>query len=604
MAEADDPKAIKEYRSKLRSKVTTAANTLTRKLQTTSNLDEIESDHQALHAVYDEFTVCQLSYEELIASDERYNSYKTVGGLSLEQYSEAVNEVYNKAVKTYNTRKDNVTNSVLGNEASTILAKAKTILIDLDAIVRNKDEVSVDNVVIARAVLDEAKVTLDKVRNFSIRITPIEHFSELLKEINACVSDLDVLSYKVRQLPYMNVSPALSAADKFSIATNPANSNGISPSSVSEANRVAARPSVAPSGVESQSENVTRVQVVDNSIHSIDSHDNANIPQSPSARSVSVTSAYSTPVQSNITSTHVSRNILASNSSNKAQVGLPINANQSNAMQTQATQADNGQLQTQTEQQYYNNYPKFKRTPPPTFDGERSEWPEFRAIWRRHGQREYPNDEERAYALKRSLKGRALEHVKAIFVTQPNAYERIWARLDNIYSDMSYNVQSAFTKLSKLKSVAENDMNSMVTFVNEVEMCYSSLGEIGQLEAITVNQIDTLCDLLPVGVRKQWLRIYRQLPQNSRIHPFHAFMEYLEEERDDSLRLAEKTVSKKQEKENNSKQSEKKAHKSLHAQSDAQTTTTESSGPIKCAVHTQAQVTHTTKNAESFVNYL
>ena len=76
-------------------------------------------------------------------------------------------------------------------------------------------------------------------------------------------------------------------------------------------------------------------------------------------------------------------------------------------------------------------------------------------------------------------------------------------------------------------------------------MCYSQLGDVGQLSAVTLNQIDSLCDLLPINIRKEWMRQYRLLPSDEKIHPFSPFMAFLEDERDDSMRLSERTVSKK-----------------------------------------------------------
>ena len=59
---------------------------------------------------------------------------------------------------------------------------------------------------------------------------------------------------------------------------------------------------------------------------------------------------------------------------------------------------------------------------------------------KRFGEHEFPNDEERAWAFKGSLRGMALELVKAVFITQPNAYQRMWDRLENVYSDISHTI--------------------------------------------------------------------------------------------------------------------------------------------------------------------
>ena len=75
---------------------------------------------------------------------------------------------------------------------------------------------------------------------------------------------------------------------------------------------------------------------------------------------------------------------------------------------------------------------RFKKADLPTFDGNRRQWYEFRALWRSYGNTEFSSEEDRAWEFKRCLQGKALEYVKAILVNQPNAYERIWHRLEGI----------------------------------------------------------------------------------------------------------------------------------------------------------------------------
>ena len=53
----------------------------------------------------------------------------------------------------------------------------------------------------------------------------------------------------------------------------------------------------------------------------------------------------------------------------------------------------------------YRQTSKFTRAPPPTVSGNMSEWPEFRAIWKRYGEHEFSNDEERAWAFNGRLGG-------------------------------------------------------------------------------------------------------------------------------------------------------------------------------------------------------
>ncbi|KAF6032082.1 hypothetical protein EB796_009582 [Bugula neritina] len=90
---------------------------------------------------------------------------------------------------------------------------------------------------------------------------------------------------------------------------------------------------------------------------------------------------------------------------------------------------------------------KFIKVPLPTFSGDRRAWVDFRSIWRKHAEREYDDDIERAWALKSCLKDKALDVVKPILVTQEGAYARMWNRLDEIYCDVSLNIQCVHSDL-------------------------------------------------------------------------------------------------------------------------------------------------------------
>jgi hypothetical protein len=179
---------------------------------------------------------------------------------------------------------------------------------------------------------------------------------------------------------------------------------------------------------------------------------------------------------------------------------------------------------------------RFKKAPLPTFNGDRKEWAEFRAVWLPYAYSELSTEEDRAWNLKQCLRGRALTHIKAILINQPQAHERMWKRLEDIYSDASVAVRGVCADLEKLKPVAEGDVKGLMEFVNTVEMCYSQLGEVQQLMSVTLAQVDSLKDRLPPIVRRDWMRLYRSLTPEQKIHPFTSFMQFLEEERDICIR--------------------------------------------------------------------
>jgi len=75
-----------------------------------------------------------------------------------------------------------------------------------------------------------------------------------------------------------------------------------------------------------------------------------------------------------------------------------------------------------------------------------------------HADRGYDNNIERAWALKSCLKDKTLDVVKPILVTQKGAYARMWNRLDEIYCDVSLNIQCVHSDLKKLRPVPEGDL--------------------------------------------------------------------------------------------------------------------------------------------------
>ncbi|XP_067937152.1 uncharacterized protein [Watersipora subatra] len=240
---------------------------------------------------------------------------------------------------------------------------------------------------------------------------------------------------------------------------------------------------------------------------------------------------------------------------------------------------------------------RFKRAALPTFNGDRRTWPEFRAVWLSYAHSECISEEERAWNLKQCLKGEALTHVKAILANQPMAHERMWKRLEDLYSDASAAVKFAFADLDKLKPLSDGDTRGLIEFVNTVELCYSHLGEVQQLSAVTGAQIDILKGKLPSVIRCDWLRIYRSMTVQQRIHPFTSFMQLLEEERDMCVREVSELNSNRQWQE----KTERRVATKTHA---ASAEKAPNSNYSPCLIHTHAQTKHTTMECNKFKKML
>ncbi|XP_067936851.1 uncharacterized protein [Watersipora subatra] len=237
---------------------------------------------------------------------------------------------------------------------------------------------------------------------------------------------------------------------------------------------------------------------------------------------------------------------------------------------------------------------RFQKAPLPTFGGNRREWAEFRAVWLSYAYHEIDSEEERAWALKQCLKGEALSHVRAILANQPNAHERMWKRLEDLYSDASVAVKSTFLELERLKQLTEGDNKGLVSFVNTIELCYSQLGEVRQLLAVTPTQVDVLRSKLPPIIRREWMRVYSTLPTEEKIHPFTSFMKFLESERDFCIReLSEDVLKSTKHPEKDKKASAVRTHAASTA--DAPNRQTSS-----CLVHTNPKVIHNTMECRQF----
>ena len=189
---------------------------------------------------------------------------------------------------------------------------------------------------------------------------------------------------------------------------------------------------------------------------------------------------------------------------------------------------------------------RFKKSEPPTFSGNRSEWPEFRSFWRRYAELEFTCDQDRAYALKQALSGTPASYVRPIYATHSGAYDQIWQRLESVYSDTSMSVQAVYDQIKKLKPVSEENITGLINLINEIELCHSQLVEIDQVNAITMTHVDDIADLFCYSTRKDWLKVYRTLDTQCRIHPFGSFLEFLKSERDVTIRLAERYAKKNQ----------------------------------------------------------
>ena len=79
-------------------------------------------------------------------------------------------------------------------------------------------------------------------------------------------------------------------------------------------------------------------------------------------------------------------------------------------------------------------------------------------------------------------------------------------RLENYYEDVGASVQAALEDLHKLKAVSEDDYKGLVELIDEIESAYSQLGELNQLNILTMRD-----ERLPSNLKVEWRRKYRDM---------------------------------------------------------------------------------------------
>lgn len=182
---------------------------------------------------------------------------------------------------------------------------------------------------------------------------------------------------------------------------------------------------------------------------------------------------------------------------------------------------------------------RLEKTSLPTFSGFRQDWPEFKAVWRELAEKHYTNKTALAHELKKALKGGSSQWVRAVYITKPEAYDEMWRRLEAFYDNKSASVAAALDGLKRLRPVEENDYRGLVELVGEVEVAYSQLEELTNLDALTTRDVDEISLLLPKHLMRDWNRKFFGLSEAEKIRPQATFMKFLGTERDAVARLAE-----------------------------------------------------------------
>lgn len=116
-------------------------------------------------------------------------------------------------------------------------------------------------------------------------------------------------------------------------------------------------------------------------------------------------------------------------------------------------------------------------------------------MWRELGEQGFNSETALAHELKQ-----ATQRIKSVSASEPEAYDIMWQKSAAKYDDASSSVL-----------VKEDDCEGLMGIIDEVEATYSELEELGQLDTLTVRDVDRVTVLLITHVRVEWIRKYHDL---------------------------------------------------------------------------------------------
>ena len=485
---------LKDKRSRAKATLTAICNKITRRKNISfSNLQTI---HNQLETAYDHFIELHHEYATAV-SDEEFSAHRIVSGLSLDEYLTQSEELYNDTISSYAT----LAFKHFSLNATVAIRKAELML--------DSNDNSVD----------------------------------FCNQISNHIPIMQELCHRLDTYPTDDTAPIVSKLEELILHLECKQVGSASNTGKSlhvRFDRATSQPTISLSS--------------DSTQHSNNHSDsNASTSQSIDSTPLSVDNTIRNSVPPSHESTRLHNNsdgegFLDKRVQPKSSTGLTKPFDTQLAPQDLSIVAlyrDTNKLthtpietDTTTDSAQHTRF-KFSKSPLPTFSGDRKAYGEFRSIWRMIAAREFSCDQERAWELKHCLKDQAHECIEAINTTHIGAYELMWKRLDSKYCNIGLSVKDVYSKLSSLSPVKEEDMVGIVKFVNQVELCYSQLGEIGHIDSITICQIDELCNLLPAAFKWQWMEKIQTTTIEEQLHPFSSFMGFLEGKRETAARLAE-----------------------------------------------------------------
>ena len=626
----DEVETKKQERSKSKMAVTRAARRIIGSTHRDVEFEVLKGLIVELEKVYDDFcTTCE-EYE-LLVSDEKFVEHRVVNGDELKTYKANVEQTYQQArnvyihLKSENDKfKQNLTMAPLTTAIKRDMNRLKNYI---SAVEENlsKETPSYESLHMDKGDMEKL---LDEICDKVAKLSVIEQDTELQEGVEAIIDTAYSTLRNVNLCLRLNQNPKVTVASPND-GVSPVNTESSSSTLISSitshsetqasssttmpveptdiGNPTNLQPTGVPAVTPSPSAVYTTMDITSQQYHptgSMSTVSSLHLPVSqPATLPASITPpfpgsvAYTTASPSVISSAYNLLTHPTSDLSVLTQASSPLT--QSWYHNTPPAQSIGFAQHTRPAQPYVFQQPypatppinnnaniNLKKTPLPTFSGHRRDWPEFKAVWKQLAESVYTNKTALAHELKRSVKGEAIQRIRSVYITRPEAYDEMWKKLEVHYDDVSASVQAALSGFQRLRPVESEDYKALVELVDEVEAAFCQLQELSHLDVLTMRDVDHISKFLPSHVRVEWIRKYQDLPSTEKIKPFPHFMKFLNREREAIARLAES-------------QPVKKKFARQHYQTSAGSRSTKF---YKCAypAHRKDHINHTTSECKEF----
>ena len=518
-SQKDEVETKKQERSKSKMAVTLAARRLMGATHRNVDFEALKGLSVELEKVYDDFCVINEEYE-LLVSKEKFIEHRVVNGDDLKTYNANVKQTYEEARNAYtqlkcenDKSKQNLTMAPLTTAIKRDMNRMKNII---SAVEDNllKETPSYDSLQMDRGDMEKL---LDEICDKVARLTVIQQDTQLqddaeviietayntLRNVNLCL--------RLKQNPKLavtllndNLSPTNTESSSSTLTTS-LTSHTQAQASISTSMPVTSSHTSNPQNL--QPMGVPTVSPPTPIVHStmaITSQQYNPVSSLPMVSSVFLPASQPATPPTSI--------ILQSPGSATSTTTSPAIVNPAYSPLTQSWYYNTAQApahgigfaqpvrpaQPHILQQPYPSTPpihnnaniNLKKTPLPTFSGHRSDWPEFKAVWKQLAESVYTNKTALAHELKRSIKGEAIQRIRSVYITRPEAYDEMWRKLEAHYDDASASVQAALSGLQRLKPAESEDYRALVDLVDEVEAAYCQLQELDYLNILTMRDVD------------------------------------------------------------------------------------------------------------------